>query len=96
MHLSCRGVWKIENQNVELPVGKAGLNCESPLYFETEYQIFLFKKELKNCFYCGIKCIRPVHLTAQEIEKAPKFKGILITLQKSFVKFIIFNSISKL
>lgn len=31
-------------------LGRGGLNCESPLYFETEYQIFLFKKELKKLF----------------------------------------------
>ena len=75
MHLSCRGVWKIENQKVELLVGKAGLNCESPLYFETEYQIFSFKKELKNCFYCGIKCIRSTSFDCARNRKIAKIQG---------------------
>ena len=66
---------KIENKKVDPPVGKAGLNCESPLYFETEYQIFLFKKELKKLFLLWHKMYPPSSFACARNRKSARIQG---------------------
>ncbi|MBR6729927.1 MAG: endonuclease [Alphaproteobacteria bacterium] len=56
-------------------LGRGGLNCESPLYFETEYQIFLFKKELKKLFLLWHQMYPLSSFECERNRKSAKIQG---------------------